>query len=46
MLWSDPADEPPEELRAVERMMRRAGFVVAFAMVLAMVLLGLGLAKG
>lgn len=43
MLWSDPRDEPPEELRAAERMVRRAGFVVALAMVLAMGVIGLGL---
>ncbi|MFE9251441.1 morphogenic membrane protein MmpB [Streptomyces sp. NPDC007088] len=43
MLWSDPRDEPPEELRTAERMLRRAGFVVALAMVLTMGVIGLGL---
>ncbi|WP_338699894.1 hypothetical protein V2W30_24890 [Streptomyces sp. Q6] len=41
MLWSDPEDEPPEELREAQEMLRRAGLVVALAMFVAMVLLGL-----
>ncbi|WP_267243064.1 morphogenic membrane protein MmpB [Streptomyces sp. PR69] len=41
MLWSDPDDEPPEELRATQAMMRRAGVVLAVAMLLAMLVLGL-----
>ncbi|MET9493317.1 hypothetical protein [Streptomyces sp. NPDC006552] len=42
MLWSDPEDEPPEELRETQEMLRRAGLVVALAMFLAMVLVGIG----
>ncbi|WP_275408439.1 hypothetical protein [Streptomyces sp. SID9727] len=40
MLWSDPDDKPPKELRDAETMMRRAGLVVALAMVVAMLVLG------
>jgi hypothetical protein len=41
MLWSDPDNEPPEELRKTEVMLRRLGILMALAMVLAMVVLGL-----
>ncbi|MFC4606704.1 MULTISPECIES: morphogenic membrane protein MmpB [Streptomyces] len=41
MLWSDPEDEPPKELRETQAMMRRVGLVLALAMVLAMFVLGL-----
>lgn len=41
MLWSDPKNEPPKELRETQAMLRRAGFVLALAMVLAMFVLGL-----
>lgn len=41
MLWSDPENEPPEELRAAQAMMHRAGVVLALAMVIAMLVLGL-----
>ncbi|MEU0692066.1 morphogenic membrane protein MmpB [Streptomyces uncialis] len=41
MLWSDPENKPPEELRAMQGMLRRAGIVLALAMILAMVTLGL-----
>ncbi|MCX4548636.1 hypothetical protein OG204_23885 [Streptomyces sp. NBC_01387] len=41
MLWSDPEDKPPKELRDVQAMMRRAGLVLALAMILAMAVLGL-----
>jgi hypothetical protein len=41
MLWSDPEDEPPKELREMQAMMRRVGLVLALAMVLAMFVLGL-----
>ncbi|WP_256861120.1 morphogenic membrane protein MmpB [Streptomyces tsukubensis] len=40
MLWSDRDEEPPKELRETQAMLRRAGFVVAVAMVLAMFVLG------
>ncbi|MEU5422999.1 hypothetical protein [Streptomyces sp. NPDC020667] len=41
MLWSDPPEEPPEELREVQAMLRRAGFVLAVGVVALFVLLGL-----
>ncbi|WP_394431070.1 morphogenic membrane protein MmpB [Streptomyces sp. SGAir0957] len=40
MLWSDPENEPPEELRETQAMLRRAGLVLALAVFL--VMLGLG----
>ncbi len=40
MLWSDPENEPPKELRDVQAMLRRAGVLLALAMVLAMFVLG------
>ncbi|MFI6085965.1 morphogenic membrane protein MmpB [Streptomyces sp. NPDC051217] len=40
MLWSDPENEPPKEMRDVQAMMRRAGVVLALAMVLAMIVSG------
>ncbi|MCX4813374.1 MULTISPECIES: morphogenic membrane protein MmpB [unclassified Streptomyces] len=41
MLWSDPDNEPPEELRETEVMLRRLGILMALAMVLAMIVIGL-----
>ncbi|EGX57438.1 hypothetical protein SZN_22921, partial [Streptomyces zinciresistens K42] len=41
MLWSDPENEPPEELRDMQRMLRRLGVLVALAMVLTMIVAGL-----
>ncbi|MEU9476279.1 hypothetical protein [Streptomyces sp. NPDC048191] len=41
MLWSDPEDEPPKELRDAQDMLRRLGFLMALAMVLAMLVIGL-----
>ncbi|MDX6330569.1 MAG: hypothetical protein QOI83_2952 [Streptomycetaceae bacterium] len=29
MLWSDPPDEPPEDIRQVQTMLRRAIIVIA-----------------
>lgn len=40
MLWSDPDDEPPEELRDMQAMLRRLGVLMALAMLLAMIVLG------
>ncbi|MFJ9415893.1 MULTISPECIES: morphogenic membrane protein MmpB [unclassified Streptomyces] len=40
MLWSDPPDEPPEELRDAQVKLRRMGVVLAIAAVLLMFLLG------
>ncbi|WP_409470025.1 morphogenic membrane protein MmpB [Streptomyces sp. HC307] len=42
MLWSDPENEPPEELRETQAMVRRLGVLVALAMVLVMIVIGLG----
>ncbi|WP_282108475.1 MULTISPECIES: morphogenic membrane protein MmpB [Streptomyces] len=41
MLWSDPENEPPKELRDMQVMLRRLGVFVALAMVLAMIVTGL-----
>ncbi|MFF6970083.1 MULTISPECIES: morphogenic membrane protein MmpB [Streptomyces] len=41
MLWSDPENEPPEELRETQAMLRRAGVLLALAMVLGMIVVGL-----
>ncbi|MFD3916836.1 morphogenic membrane protein MmpB [Streptomyces sp. NPDC058603] len=41
MLWSDPENEPPREMRDAQLMLRRAGVVLALAVVLAMLVLGL-----
>ncbi|GAA2577780.1 MULTISPECIES: morphogenic membrane protein MmpB [Streptomyces] len=41
MLWSDPENKPPEELRDTQDMLRRLGVFLALAMVLAMIVLGL-----
>ncbi|MFI1185468.1 morphogenic membrane protein MmpB [Streptomyces californicus] len=41
MLWSDPENKPPKELRDAQAMMRRAGVLLALAMLLAMLVLGI-----
>ncbi|MEV0780734.1 morphogenic membrane protein MmpB [Streptomyces sp. NPDC050433] len=41
MLWSDPRNEPPKDMRDVQAMMRRAGVVLALAMVLWMIVSGI-----
>ncbi|MER6955688.1 morphogenic membrane protein MmpB [Streptomyces sp. NPDC001858] len=40
MLWSDPENEPPKELRDMQETLRRLGFFLALAMVVAMIVLG------
>ena len=40
MLWSDPENEPPKELRDMQEMLRRLGLLMALAMLLAMIVLG------
>ncbi|MFF8842608.1 morphogenic membrane protein MmpB [Streptomyces sp. NPDC015127] len=40
MLWSDPKNEPPKELRDMQAMLRRAGVLLALAMVVAMIVAG------
>ncbi|MFC0601345.1 morphogenic membrane protein MmpB [Streptomyces palmae] len=39
MLWSDPSDEPPEELRRVQASLRRAGTVMAVCVLIALIVL-------
>ncbi|MFI6410338.1 morphogenic membrane protein MmpB [Streptomyces sp. NPDC050585] len=34
MLWSDPENEPPEEMRVMQAMLRRAGTLLALAMLI------------
>ena len=41
MLWSDPENEPPEELREMQVRLRRRGVLMALAMVLTMIVIGL-----
>ncbi|MGX1548459.1 morphogenic membrane protein MmpB [Streptomyces adustus] len=41
MLWSDPENEPPEELREMQLMLRRLGVLMALAMVVIMIVIGL-----
>jgi hypothetical protein len=41
MLWSDPENEPPKELRDTQLMIRRLGLLMALAMTLAMIVIGL-----
>jgi hypothetical protein len=40
MLWSDPENEPPEELRDMQEMLRRLGILMALAAIVAMIVLG------
>ncbi|WP_269439628.1 morphogenic membrane protein MmpB [Streptomyces paludis] len=40
MLWSDPENQPPQELRDAQFMMRRAGILLALAIVAGMIILG------
>ncbi|MEV0982720.1 hypothetical protein [Streptomyces sp. NPDC049915] len=40
MLWSDPENEPPKELREMQEKLRRLGVLMALAMVLAMIVIG------
>ncbi|MEU2288414.1 hypothetical protein ABZ614_42080 [Streptomyces sp. NPDC013178] len=42
MLWSDPENEPPKELRDMQETLRRLGLFLALAMMLAMIVIGLG----
>ncbi|MFI0505095.1 morphogenic membrane protein MmpB [Streptomyces albogriseolus] len=41
MLWSDPENKPPKELRDTQEMLRRLGILMALAMVLTMLAIGL-----
>ncbi|MER5374190.1 hypothetical protein [Streptomyces sp. BK239] len=42
MLWSDPKNEPPDELRAMQETLRRLGLFLAVAMLVALLVLALG----
>ncbi|MEE1750472.1 morphogenic membrane protein MmpB [Streptomyces sp. NPDC059118] len=41
MLWSDPENKPPKELRDAQAMMRRAGLLLALAMMIGMLAVGI-----
>ncbi|MET7938456.1 hypothetical protein [Streptomyces sp. NPDC005322] len=41
MLWSEPPDEPPEELRRAQAMLRRARMLLAISVMIALCLLTL-----
>ncbi|MEU6364597.1 hypothetical protein ABZ876_02355 [Streptomyces sp. NPDC046931] len=41
MLWSDPENEPPKELRDMQEMLRRLGVLMALASLLAMIVIGI-----
>ncbi|MET9501123.1 hypothetical protein ABZY42_05200 [Streptomyces sp. NPDC006622] len=41
MLWSDPENEPPEDMRDAQEMLRRLGLLMALAMVVAMIVIGM-----
>ncbi|MFI0963318.1 morphogenic membrane protein MmpB [Streptomyces sp. NPDC021080] len=38
MLWSDPENDPPKDLRDMQDMLRRLGVLLALAMVVGMTL--------
>ncbi|WP_265868138.1 morphogenic membrane protein MmpB [Streptomyces sp. SKN60] len=38
MLWSDPEDEPPKDMREMQAMLQRAGLVIGLALVVWMFL--------
>ncbi|MGW7518319.1 morphogenic membrane protein MmpB [Streptomyces sp. NPDC054796] len=38
MLWSDPRDEPPEELRTAQAMLRRLTWLLPVAVVIVLLL--------
>ncbi|TDU76363.1 MULTISPECIES: morphogenic membrane protein MmpB [Streptomyces] len=42
MLWSDPKNEPPKDMRDVQAMVRRMTLVVVLAMVVVVYVLGVG----
>jgi hypothetical protein len=41
MLWSDPENSPPKDMRDMQAKLRRAGVLLALAMVVAMFVLGI-----
>ncbi|MDJ0385719.1 hypothetical protein [Streptomyces sp. G-G2] len=40
MLWSDPKNEPPKDMREAQSMLRRMSVVLALAMVVVVYVLG------
>ena len=40
MLWSDPENEPPKDMREMQCMLHRAGVLLALAIVVTMLVLG------
>ncbi|MFE6841502.1 morphogenic membrane protein MmpB [Streptomyces sp. NPDC057686] len=42
MLWSDPKNEPPKDMRDVQAMVRRMTLVVVLAMLVVVYVLGVG----
>ncbi|EDX24993.1 hypothetical protein SSAG_04846 [Streptomyces sp. Mg1] len=42
MLWSDPKDEPPQDMRDAQAMLRRLIVVLALAMLVVVYVLGVG----
>ncbi|MFD3700577.1 morphogenic membrane protein MmpB [Streptomyces sp. NPDC058646] len=42
MLWSDPKNEPPEDMRDAQAMIRRLTVVIAVAMLVVVYVLGGG----
>ncbi|MET9465137.1 MULTISPECIES: morphogenic membrane protein MmpB [unclassified Streptomyces] len=42
MLWSDPKNEPPEDMRDAQAMVRRMTVIVVIAMVVVVYVLGIG----
>jgi hypothetical protein len=40
MLWSDPEDEPPKELRDMQNTLRRLGVFLSLVMLVLMIVLG------
>ncbi|MFJ5549535.1 MULTISPECIES: morphogenic membrane protein MmpB [unclassified Streptomyces] len=41
MLWSDPKDEPPKDMREAQAMLRRMTLVIVVAMVVVVYVLGI-----
>ncbi|MGW6710468.1 morphogenic membrane protein MmpB [Streptomyces sp. NPDC054956] len=42
MLWSDPKDEPPKDMREAQAMVRRMTVIVVIAMLVVVYVLGVG----
>ncbi|MFI9648598.1 morphogenic membrane protein MmpB [Streptomyces sp. NPDC052040] len=40
MLWSDPENEPPKELRDMQEMLRRLGVLMAVASLVVLIVIG------